>query len=227
MFRGVIFDMDGVIVDSHPSHKKAWRKFLHAMGKEVSDDELEFILEGHTRKHILRHFLGDLSESQLVEYGNRKDQFFREVGTDADPVAGAVEFIEHLKQSNIGVAVATSASRQRTSWTLERLKLTSYFEAVVTADEVVQSKPDPLVYSVAAKRLGLCPEQIIAFEDSIAGIMSAKSAGLRCVGVADQSKAETLRRGGADHVVPNFVGLRVSELEQLLASCTVASGLSS
>jgi len=64
--RAVAFDMDGVLIDSHPAHRAAWRKFLLSLDRHVSDDELSFILEGRTRNEILRHFLGDLSENELA-----------------------------------------------------------------------------------------------------------------------------------------------------------------
>ena len=69
--------MDGVIVDSHPAHRKAWRQFLRTLGREVSNTELNFILDGRKRADILRHFLGELSEAEIVDYGKRKDDFFQ------------------------------------------------------------------------------------------------------------------------------------------------------
>ncbi len=77
--QGVIFDMDGVIVDSHPFHRRAWHKFLRSVGKDVSEEDLDFILDGRKRHEILRHFLGELSEPELANYGNCKDEFFQQV----------------------------------------------------------------------------------------------------------------------------------------------------
>src|SRR6266581_5822571 len=120
-FSGVIFDLDGVIVDSHPLHKHAWRAFLADIGKEVPESGLDFILEGRCRREILIHFLGNLSESDIQKYGNKKDQFFRQVSADLKPVKGSVEFIKNLKRADLCMAVATSASRQRAQWTVEQL----------------------------------------------------------------------------------------------------------
>ena len=75
--RAVLFDMDGVLIDSHPAHRAAWREFLCSLGKDVSDTELSFILDGRTRAQILRHFLGELSEQGLQTYGKHKDELFR------------------------------------------------------------------------------------------------------------------------------------------------------
>jgi beta-phosphoglucomutase len=121
MLQAIIFDMDGVIIDSHPVHRQAWQKFLLTLGKNVSETDLDCILEGWRREEILRHFLGDLSPAQIVEYGNRKDQFFQQVGVPIKPVPGLCEFLDHLESQGIRKAVATSASEKRTRFTLDRL----------------------------------------------------------------------------------------------------------
>jgi beta-phosphoglucomutase-like phosphatase (HAD superfamily) len=96
MLSGVVFDLDGVIVDSHPIHRRAWEAFLASVGKEVSEGDLDFILEGRSRRDILVHFLGELSESEIQEYGRQKDDLFRQACAFLEPVAGSVEFIKKL-----------------------------------------------------------------------------------------------------------------------------------
>src|SRR5579864_6062972 len=139
MFRGVVFDLDGVIVDSHPLHKQAWRTFLISLGKEVSESDLDFILEGRNRQEILIHFLGELSDSEIQDYGSKKDKFFRQACPVPEPTAGTVELIRRLEKAGVCIAVATSANRQRARWTLEQLKIADCFEVVVTGDDVLQS----------------------------------------------------------------------------------------
>ena len=82
MLKGVIFDFDGVIVDSHPAHKRAWIKFLESVGRSVSEEELQFILDGRKRDDILRHFLGALDAQKTAEYGLRKERFFLDEAVD-------------------------------------------------------------------------------------------------------------------------------------------------
>src|ERR1700758_1272851 len=164
MLSGVVFDLDGVIVDSHPVHKQAWRMFLASLGRSVSESDLDYIFEGHRRREILVHFLGELSESEIEEYGSQKDEFFRQACSLPEPVAGSIELIKRLQKASLCVAVATSASRQRAHWTLEQLKIADYFEVVVTGDDVVQSKPDPAIYRLAAQRLSISPERLFAVE---------------------------------------------------------------
>ena len=218
MFSGVVFDLDGVIVDSHPLHKRAWRGFLVSVGKQVSESDLDFILEGRRRRDILIHFFGELSEIEIQEYGSKKDEFFREASAVLEPVAGTVEFIQQLEKAGLCIALATSASRQRARWTLEQLGIAEYFDVVVTGDDVVQSKPDPTIYRLAAKRLSISPECLCAVEDSVCGVRSAKSAGLCCLGIALAEKVHPLTLAGADRVFPNLVDVSIGDLEEMFGT---------
>ena len=104
--RAVVFDMDGVLVNSHPVHRAAWRQFLQSIGTVVSEHELAFILEGRTRTEILRHFLGDLREEDLQRFGRRKDEIFRNMEHEITPVSGVLKFVEEITSRGIACAVA-------------------------------------------------------------------------------------------------------------------------
>jgi beta-phosphoglucomutase len=216
MLRGIVFDMDGVVINSHPAHRKAWQEFLGILGRRVSEEDLDFILEGRKRQDILRHFLGEMPEFELQEYGKRKDEFFQKIAEEVEPVSGVVEFLRDLQQCGVPAGVATSASEHRTHFTLHRLDLTQYFQTVVTGDDVAAGKPHPAIYETAARLLDLPPEDLLALEDAPRGVESAISAGMRCVGVADSAKAQALLRAGADHVILDFIGLSLGSLERIL-----------
>ncbi len=218
--RAVIFDMDGVIVDSHPAHRVAWRHFLHDLGREVSDQDLDFILDGRKRRDILRHFLGELSETELLEHGKRKDEFFQRSGLQVQPIPGIGEFVRRLKKSKILTAVATSASLDRTQSTLTGLHLRGCFNAIITSNDIAEGKPDPAIYRLACKRLNTLPEQAIAIEDAVSGIRAARGAGLRCLGIAKGDLAGQLKSAGAIDVIESFSGFSVRELKSyFLDSC--------
>jgi HAD superfamily hydrolase (TIGR01509 family) len=213
MLRGIVFDMDGVIIDSHPAHRLAWKGFLDSVGRETREEELDFILEGCKRAEILRHFLGELAPEQITEYGNRKDKLLQEHVDAIQPMPGVVELLSHLSQAGIPRAVATSASRRRAYGTLEELGLVSYFQAIVTGDDVAEGKPDPAIYRIAVQRLQQSPEHLLAVEDAASGVKSARGAGMRCLGIAPARRAPLLREAGADLVIPDFRSFSFCELE--------------
>ena len=216
LLQAVIFDMDGVIIDSHPAHRKAWRKFLHSMGRDVTNRELDFILDGRKRAEILRYFLGEISEAQVEEHGKRKDDFFHDLELEVKPIPGVVSFLDGLRKQNIAIAVATSASESRARSTLARLHLTHHFQAVITGGDVARGKPDPAIYRLACQRLNIAPQNALAIEDAVSGIRAARGAGLRCVGVSIHQPAGDLMAAGADCVIANFLGDAKAKLEVIL-----------
>ena len=215
--RGVIFDMDGVLIDSHAAHRKAWRRFFQTLGIKIPAGELDFILDGHKRCEILKHFLGELTPTRLEELGRRKDQIFRRVQTGIAPVPGAIAFVRELHAAGIVMAVATSASRSRANSTLERLGLQPQFSAVVTGEDVAVGKPDPAVYRLACAQIGLGPEYLLAIEDAVSGIRAAQGAGLRCIGIAQHKPPGKLTAAGAVQVMRNFESISVEDLRTVLS----------
>jgi len=215
MLKGVIFDMDGVLIDSHPVHRQAWRRFLATLGRDIHDDQLDFILEGRRREEILRYFLGNLPAETVKEYGQQKDEFFQENFKDVQLIPGIQPFLETLEAAGMQASIATSASSSRTWGTLQRLKLDNKFVTVVTGDDVTAGKPDPAVYRLAAQRMNLSPDELLVLEDAPCGVQGAKSAGMRCFGVTSNGRMEALRRAGADHIISNFLDLSIEKLLQL------------
>jgi len=208
--------MDGVIVDSHPAHRFAWKEFLRVLGKDVSDGELDFVMDGRKREDILVHFLGPLTETQLKEYGRLKNELFWGAASDVLPIPGVCEFIDSLNTAGIAIAVATSASPSRTESILNRLGLRTQFRAVVTGDEVPKGKPDPRIYQLACQRINCRPSVAVAVEDAASGVRAAKSAGLRCIGIAGSHPGDSLTAAGADAVLPDFVDVTLREFHSLV-----------
>lgn len=209
--QAVVFDMDGVLIDSHPTHRAAWHEFFKSLGRPPSLEELSFILDGRTRSQILRHFLGDLPGSELESYGRRKDEIFRAMEPAISPVHGVIRFLDQLRRSGTAIAVATSASEIRTFATIERLGLSDYFQAIVTASDVPAGKPDPKVYRLACERLDVAAKKSLAFDDAPAGVQSALCAGLHCVGVAQDGMSRRLIDAGAERVIPDFTGFTLKD----------------
>ena len=214
--QAVVFDMDGVIVDSHPAHRFAWKEFLRTLGKDVLDSELDFVMDGRKREDILVHFLGPLSDAQLRQYGRLKNDLFWRAAAEVVPIPGVFEFIDCLHRAGIPMALATSASTSRARSTLKRMGLTEYFTAMVTGDEVQAGKPDAGIYRLACERIDCQPSGAVAFEDAASGVRAAKDAGLKCVGIASAACELKLSAAGADCVLSDFVNLTLEELHSLV-----------
>jgi beta-phosphoglucomutase len=217
MLGGVIFDFDGVIVDSHPAHMQAWKALLFTKGKEASDADLSFVREGAKREEILRHFLGELTPDQIVSYGVEKDKLFQAGAGEVGLVPGVAEFLLQLDALGLPSAVATSGSRSRVEQTLESLNLRKRFRAVVTGTDVDRGKPDPSLFLLAAQMLGVDASRILVCEDAVAGVLAAKTAGMKCLGIAANGRESLLKRAGADLVVKDFTYTSLETVQRLFA----------
>lgn len=217
MLRGIIFDLDGVVIDSHPAHKLAWRLFLTSVGRQVSDDELEFVLEGQKREDILRHFLGNLTNEQIREYGAQKEALFNGVAPEIKLNHGLPELLGQVVAAKLATALASSASRGRVESVLRQLNLNLLFQTVITGDDVPRGKPDPAIFRLAAERIQVRPEEILVCEDAVNGVEAAKAAGMKCLAIAANGRGPLLLKAGADKVVSGFTHTRLDDLHQLFA----------
>jgi beta-phosphoglucomutase len=217
MLQAVIFDLDGVIVDSHPAHLRAWKAFFRSLGKDLPDQELSFVLDGRRREEILRHFLGDLTDDQVRDYGARKDALFREFAPRLKTIQGFPKFLDALASAVLPVAVASSASGGRVTHTLEQLGLKQLFRVVVTGDDVSNGKPDPAIFHLAAQRLCVDPENILVCEDAVSGVEAAKRAGMKCLAIAPNGRGPLLKDAGASRVLPDFTSACLEDLRGLFA----------
>jgi HAD superfamily hydrolase (TIGR01509 family) len=217
MLAGVIFDFDGVIVDSHPVHMQAWKAFFGAMGKAVGDEELAFVMEGAKREEILRRFLGDLTPEQIELYGAEKERLYQARASELKLVRGVAEFLEQVDAAGLPIAVATSGSRNRVERTLETFGLLSRFHAIVAGEDVARGKPDPALFHLAASRLRVAADQILVCEDAVAGVAAAKSAGMKCMAIAANGRRKLVQEAGADLVIEDFTQTRLDDARRLFA----------
>jgi HAD superfamily hydrolase (TIGR01509 family) len=217
MLKSVIFDMDGVIVNSHPIHIRAWRQCLSAAGKYVSDAELEIVRDGRRREDILRHFFGDLPAHLLEKYGQQKDLLSRVEMRSIRTMPGIRKLLKEVSRAAIPMAVASCGSSTRVHETLKFLRLRDYFATVVTAGDVTVGKPDPRIFCRAAEQMNVAAPDSLVFEDSVSGVRAATAAGMKCVGIADNHHAGALRNAGASFVLPNFICASLTQMHELFA----------
>jgi beta-phosphoglucomutase len=216
VLRGVIFDLDGVLVDSHPVHVRAWKRCLSSIGNTMSEHDMDFILEGRKREDILRHFFGELSEDQMQIYGQQKETLFREESKTIGTIPGVREFLDELANASITMAVASCGGGGRVHYLLDRLDLRKYFRVVVTGDEVAKGKPDPAIFRRAAAGLNILGKDLLVVEDSVSGVKAAKAAGMKCLGIAPPPRAQALIDAGVDFVLSDFLHTSVREVGRLI-----------
>jgi HAD superfamily hydrolase (TIGR01509 family) len=188
-----IFDMDGVIVDNHQWHFEAWFEFGRRHGLNISQEEFSRYF-GSTNHLVLKSLFGDtISEQEITTMGNEKEAIYRELYRPfIKPVDGLPLFLQNASDRGIPMALATSAPFENVKFTLEATGLKRYFNVITDSSMVSRGKPDPQVYQVTAAKLGVQPSECIVFEDSVPGILSAKSAGMRVIGVATTHKSDEL-----------------------------------
>ena len=188
-----IFDMDGVIVDNAEWHLKAFAEFgkRHGLVKKKEDYTRYF---GNTNQTIMDSlFNTQLSPDKLNALAKEKEIIYRELYRPfIKPVQGLPVFLKNASERAIPIALATSAPPENVDFTLNSTGLKKYFSIISDASMVKHGKPDPEIYLLTAAKLGVHPSDCIVFEDSIAGIQSALSAGMRVIGVATTHKPEEL-----------------------------------
>jgi beta-phosphoglucomutase len=212
--RGLIFDLDGVLVDSARYHFEAWKRLAAFLGidfTEEQNEELKGISRADSLKKILNWGGLELREQEFSDAMERKNTWYLELIQDMasdDALSGCRAFLESAK-GTYGVALG-SASRNARS-ILQQVELLSFFDALVDGNDATRSKPDPQVFQLAADRLGLKPEECVVFEDAVAGVQAARAAGMRVIGVG---ASDVLHE--ADAVIAGFAGFGPKEMEQRL-----------
>jgi beta-phosphoglucomutase len=212
MFEAVIFDFDGVIVDSERLHWAAFNKVLEPLGRTISWPEYMDVFIGFDDRDAFRHALPNPDSEQLNQLITQKAAAFQallECG-GAPALPGAVELIHHLS-GQIPIAICSGALREDIVPIIQQLGIADLFDVIVTAEDTPVSKPDPAPYRLAAERLGI--SRGIAIEDTPAGISSAKGAGLSALAVTTSYTAEFLTE--ADAVVDSLKNITLEQVHQI------------
>lgn len=215
-YEAVIFDMDGVLIDSKDLVEAFWYEKLDHYGIEVAEDELELKFHGRPARLIIDDLFADLSKSDREEMAEECARYDASV-TAFRMIPGVEGFLKSCSDAGIPLALVTSALPQKVERMLEGLAYPSPFDVVVTADLVENGKPDPECYLLATKQLDADPNRVLVFEDSISGTQAASRAGAVVVGINEPHLAGALTEAGARLVIPDF---RLAELQNRKAKTT-------
>jgi beta-phosphoglucomutase len=181
---GLIFDMDGVLLDSNAAHRDAWTAYARRFGVETTEEMIERMY-GRRNDQIVRDFFGpDLDELEVTRRGAEKEELYREmIGSRLEDmlVPGLRLFLERYQDAPL--ALASNAEPKNVAFLLDRTGLRRFFQVVVDGHQVSRPKPDPEIYLRAAQWLEVLPKNAIVFEDSPSGAEAARAAGMRVIGL--------------------------------------------
>jgi beta-phosphoglucomutase len=215
--KGVLFDMDGVLIDSYAAHFESWRRLADENGRTYTESQFKAGFGRTSREVIAEQWKSEpLSNERIRKLDERKEAIFREIVSRDFPVMdGAVELIRELLSAGFQLAVASSGPPDNVRLTIARLGVHDLVRAVVTGADVQRGKPDPQVFQLAAERIDARPDRCVVVEDAPVGIEAARRGGMRCIGLASTGRtAEQLC--GANLVVRSLRELSVRTFDELL-----------
>jgi len=221
--RAVIFDMDGVLLDSYNAHFQSWKQVAADESMEV-DEETFARTFGKTSRDVIRDIWnangdeGDLTDDRLQHIDERKEQAYREIVVSEFPgMPGAVALIDGLHAMGFALAVGTSGPAENVDLVLDQLDRRSAFQATVNGREVTRGKPDPEVFLTAAQKLGIPPHRCAVIEDAPLGVESAKRAGMVAIGLISTGRtADELREAGPHRLVQSLLHINAAEIADLI-----------
>ena len=201
--QAVIFDMDGVIVDSEPYSLQALLDILRQYGVEPTADELRRSYGKRVRDDFVDYFTRHgVTADVNIAIAYKQARYYHLAAGHLRPFAGVMTLLKRLSEQGFRLALASSGDRVKVAFGMQALALNGIFETVVTGDDVSHSKPHPEIYLTAAQRVGVSPTACIAIEDAPAGVEAAKRAGMRCIAVTNSVAREQLSK--ADLIVDSL-----------------------
>ena len=219
IWKGVIFDWDGVIVDSSDLHLKSWEALANELKLPLPNDHFEKGF-GKRNETIIPQILGwSKDPAQINHWGKRKEEIYRELGNkDGIKLArGSKDFLKLTPSSIFRCSVGTSTERKNVELAISQHDLSKYFLGAACSEDVSRGKPDPEVFLEAAKILSITPKNCVVFEDSPHGIEAAKRAGMKTVALTTTHPSTTFMHLNPDLLVASLADLGVDQVEKLFS----------
>ncbi|MBO0947635.1 HAD family hydrolase [Fibrella forsythiae] len=215
----LIFDMDGTLIDSNPTHREAYTQFFARHGIKISDDDFTQHISGRINTEIMTFFFGQkgkkLTDKQIEELVVEKETLFQQLYSPIiRPIAGLPGFLMAVKAAGIPMALATSAPLLNVDFVFDKLGIRQFFQHVITDGDVPKGKPDPAVFRIAADRMGADPVRCLVFEDSAKGVEAAQHAGMKVIALKTSHEPEATEK--ADLVIDAYTQIKVDQLSGML-----------
>tara|TARA_B100001057_G_scaffold420870_1_gene441504 strand:+ start:424 stop:1098 length:675 start_codon:yes stop_codon:yes gene_type:complete len=215
---GVIFDWDGVIIDSHNQHELSWQRLAKEHNKDLPNNFFKETF-GMRNESIIPKFFNnwiDTNNNKEVKIlADRKEEIYRQIITQngITPLEGVKELLASLKSQKIRCSIGSSTPIKNIETVINIIGLSDYFDAITAAEDVSNGKPDPEVFLKASKKIGIAPENCIVFEDAHVGIQAAIAAGMKVVAVATTHGIDQLSK--AHLAVESLEKIKVEGLYKL------------
>jgi len=212
MIKAIIFDMDGVIVDSEPVHIKAEKQTMIKYGIDISTKELQKYT-GTTAKFMFTELIKKYNlNTTFKKIFNEKEQIlFKLLEKDICLTKGVISLIKNLKQKGIQLGIASSSHKKLINFIFKKLNITHFFDSIISAENIKHSKPNPEIFLKSSEDLGINPNNCLVIEDAELGVKAAKNAGMRCIGYKNPNSGnQDLSK--ADMVIDDFSKLTLDQI---------------
>ncbi len=218
MLKGVIFDMDGVLVNNMAVHFRAFAAMAERYNLQAEEGVDFSHLNGRGNDDIITAlFPAELvAEKGIKALADEKEALYREIyAPEIVPTAGLVSLLGELKEAGLRCAVGSSGPRENVEFVLRECHIEPYFDVRISGDMVTRCKPDPEIFLTAAQQLGLEPSECLVFEDAISGVRAAKAAGMRVIALTTTHSREQLLAEGAEIVANDFTTIGIKDIRSL------------
>ena len=211
--QAVIWDLDGVIIDSADEHRRAWQRLAREEGIVLTDADF-WATFGRRNDDIFATIWGEMPPERAKELADRKEMYFRElIRESAAPLPGSLELMRGLHEAGFLQALASSTPIENIQLISDILGLKRYLTVIVSGETVARGKPAPDIFLKAASELHMDPTKCLVIEDAIAGVQAAHAAGMRCIGVAGERDLPGLRE--AELMVKDLTEVDVERVRAL------------
>ncbi|SHF29267.1 Haloacid dehalogenase superfamily, subfamily IA, variant 2 with 3rd motif like haloacid dehalogenase/haloacid dehalogenase superfamily, subfamily IA, variant 3 with third motif having DD or ED [Modicisalibacter ilicicola DSM 19980] len=208
----LFFDLDGTLSDTHGLARATWLEVLRPHGIDVDFEFYQENIRGLPHDEALENILPRLEERERSDLLDTQDSYYRNRLSATGPLPGLIPFLDRAGEKGYRLALVSNAPREIADEILHALGLEGQFDAKVFAEDAGVTKPDPAVYRLALERLGVAPDQGLAFEDSPKGVTAAIDAGLTVIAMATTHHPAELRDAGASLVVGDFVDAALDDM---------------
>lgn len=212
-----IFDMDGLLIDTEPIWRRSEIEVFDELGLHLTEEQCMQTMGVRVAQIVELWYSRHPWEGPSCEEVTRRIYagVLRHVQAEGEPMPGVLNALHIVRDLGLPCAVASSSSEILIRAVIDRLDIADYIQTICSADDEAEGKPHPAVYLTAARRLGVAPEQCVAFEDSPNGVLSAKAAGMMCILVPDPYLADDPRMDGADLRLASLTDFSVATLDDL------------